>query len=193
MILFFNLPLILTFHFHIKKPDADLFLGRPNDKLFFTDIATADTFSLEDISPLQNLIIVTSKDNHVFDVARNPQEIIYWPKHGGTNQRFSIYFRQNDKIKILYNSNKCLSYNSNNSKIMVEPCIDDILQEFVIVPIKEETFSDTVPVGRAKLEAMKRAAMACDEIKEEMGAEAIAELGETNEETVNRLSYGGLL
>lgn len=199
IIIFFLFNTIRSFKFYLKKPDADLYMGRPGNDVYFTEFQNADIFTIKE-SGVRNedIIVVTSKDNHVLDISGGGTRLLYWSEHGGNNQRFQIINRAGGKVKIV-NKTRCVSYNVGPSKFDMWDCKeDDPVQEFIMEPVvesknsKQRKWSDSVEVSRTRLEAVKRAIMECEEITKELGAEAIAELGETDEETKSRLIRGGL-
>lgn len=193
-LMFLSLIFILAincFRFYLKKPDADLYVGRPENDIYFTTFASADIFELKPGNLLNHdFIVATSKDNLVLDITRGSTRIILFPEHGNKNQLFQLQMRSMDRFKII-NESKCMSYHAATSKFEILPCTeDDISQEFLLKPVEDETKTDLsehfVPVNRVKLEALKRAALTCDQIKDDFGAEAIAELGESYDETKQR-------
>ncbi|KRH92254.1 hypothetical protein M153_8900000239 [Pseudoloma neurophilia] len=190
--------LIRSFKFLLKKFDADLYFGKPGATVTYTEFANADILEVQKTGvPQEDFIVVTTKNNHVVDVAGGTNEIIYWPQHGGKNQRFRLQFRPHGRYKLQNDSSGyCIAFNSSANKFIVTRCIEnDEMQEFILQPInKDEEPKDKIfiPVNRARLEALKRAALQCDEIKDEMGAEAIAELGETEIETEARFKEASL-
>lgn len=191
-----SIELVSGFKFYLKQPDGDLYMGKPGNDVYFTEFENADVFEIKSTSTLNyDFLVVDSKDKHVLDVTGNGTRIIYWPEHGAPNQKFQLLFRKNNRIKI-HNVKGCVSYHKPTSKFELWPCKEnDTTQEFLIQPVeteKDDKWLHLIPVSRVRLEALKRSALKCDEIKEEMGAEAIAELGETAEETKLRLSSSGM-
>lgn len=191
--LFFTL-FAKSYKFYLKKPDADLYMGRPEADVYYTKFAAADIFELKPSGEVnQDHVVVTTKDNKILDVSRSSGKLIYYSEHGGDNQQFKLQMRGDQKIKII-NREKCISYNTLTSKFNVEQCFEgNLSQEFIIQPVQDEITKPehsglTVEVDRLKLEALKRTALQCDTIKEEFGAEAIAELGETPAETKQRFT-----
>lgn len=177
--------------FQLRQATEELYLGRPSEDVHFGAIANADIFELKKSDELHmDTIVVTTKDNLVLTVHPDGH-VIYSDNDYGRNQKFALQIKPGNFIKIVSEMNKCISY---TTRLIVEDCREDEKQNFTYMPVEKRLDSyHTVPVSRTRLEALKRAALECDEIKFEMGSEAIAELGETDEETEYRLVGGGLL
>lgn len=197
-ILIIYLYIITALKFYLKKPDADLYVGRPGESVFFTEFDKADIFELQKSGHLnQDYIVVTTKDNKIWDISGGGTRLLFWHNHGGANQRFTMIERESGKVNILANNFKdCVTYITSISKFDKMPCKEgDPAQDFNFVAYETdaENTGDTVPVSKHQLEALKRAALNCPEIREEMGAEAIAELGETTQQSQSRLMEGSYL
>ncbi|KRH91952.1 hypothetical protein M153_16695000102 [Pseudoloma neurophilia] len=195
MLIFINI--IICYKFYLKKADDNLFIGKPANNVTLTEFSQADIFELKNSQILnQDIIIVTTKDDKVFDLNIHGRNLLYVRSMDKGNQFFSIQLRSDGIFKIQSNSTmNCLTFNPKASIIEHIECEDSNKeQNFLIQPVEEKKENELfIPVNRLRLEALKRAAFNCKEIKNELGAEAIAELGETDVETEARIRGHSLI
>lgn len=189
--LFYFSALIYCDKFQIRQAHTELYLGRPANDIVFGQIGEADVFELQKSDEINmDTVHIASKDNLVLTVHPDGR-LIYSINDFGRNQKFALQIKPGNVFKIVSALDKCLSF---KNELIIETCNESENQNFVYIPLENRLGSmNTVPVSRIRLESLKRAALECDEIKDQMGAEAIAEMGETEDETANRLTSRSLL
>lgn len=195
MLLFF-LPL-LAFKFHLKSTKGDLYVGKKGSEVTFVDPSEADIYELEKTGHTnQDYIMVRSKDNAVWDISGGQTKLIYWNnKHGAANQRFTLVEREKGHVKIVNLDKYCISWNPSANHFEKKGCTeDDDEQAFDFVSVNTEmNQNEGVLVDKIKLDALKKAAMTCPEIREMLGAEFIAEIGVPGDTTKTPAGLAGAL
>lgn len=144
----------------------NLYVGYRNGETTFTTFENSDIFDIRSTKKtLEKAITVVSKANKVFDLKRYGSILIYWPYHGGSNQRFVPILSEGGNIVIASrNLKRCLEYKKNKDRIEMSRCDkNNTNQKFSYEPALEKMEEDSsiVEISRDELDELKKSKVKC--------------------------------
>ncbi|KAG0441922.1 hypothetical protein DMUE_0688 [Dictyocoela muelleri] len=106
---------ILTEKFHLKLYHKCKFLGSSEDNNYFHAVKEDPDVFNTNINGKNTVISVETKSGNVFDIRMDNYRLIFYPKHGGYNQQFTLKFvtDREKKIVMIEGVGKCMKYIEN--------------------------------------------------------------------------------
>lgn len=141
-----------SFQFYIQNYTDGLYLSDvPNEKNSRPVIATEKSARVDFSSttnPDGSHIIKPDTSDFVLDV-KDQSELIYWPKHGGSNQQFKLNLIERN-IYNIQGLGFCVTYSSLKKTYLLKTCSGKDTQKFIITTSadeeRENKFKDNVEV-----------------------------------------------
>ncbi|ADM12100.1 uncharacterized protein Eint_081680 [Encephalitozoon intestinalis ATCC 50506] len=113
-----------------SENDEKKFVSNSSGKAVMTTTGKPAEFTSTEVSP--GVDIITDKSTgKVLDMQGGGSNVIFWGKHGGANQRFSIV-KNNEGGYYIKSENKCLEYDA-SGKMYRTTCSNKSEQRFSII------------------------------------------------------------
>lgn len=108
----------------LRHPKKQLYVGGDDFYPNFVKIGRSDVFIDKESEEVEGKIIikVKNRDPKVWDVEASVENLIFYPEHGGRNQRFKVLHVARDIIAIESDLGKCISYTKSKDRFIRENC-----------------------------------------------------------------------
>lgn len=129
-----------SFQFYIQNFTDGLYLSDVGSNKISRPVMAVDKLARIEFTSTTNPdgshIIKPDTSDHVFDV-KNQSELIYWTKHGGSNQQFKLNLIL-PKIYLIQSLGKCVEYAPVSKSYLLKPCTGQDNQKFIISTPEDE-------------------------------------------------------
>ncbi|KRH92549.1 putative Ricin B lectin protein, partial [Pseudoloma neurophilia] len=118
------LKIVFSRFIRLKHPVQNLYVGGLDFYPTFQVLDQSDIFYDEasEDKPGKILILVKNKDNRVWDIESSYINLIYYPRHNGKNQLFSVIHLARDVVAIESNLGGCLEFVENLNRFQLSSC-----------------------------------------------------------------------
>lgn len=150
----FYLTVVLSRSFYIRQHKTDFYISiktKAGSSPGLIGIENADLFNIERSKVNYDEVEIRVKDNpnQVFDIAGSNVKLIYYPYHGGKNQKFKIVPLNYEGVYNITNKNKCITYMAHSNTFELTQCSENLDEQMFEVIDHEKAAAGIIDMGNA--------------------------------------------